>query len=580
MISRRRIIASTGALIGTSAVVAACGNNNNGQGTGTGLSAGSSGSAASASSGGGSPTADVNPGGIANLEQQAAFEYLDPQQIYVNNSSAFARLIYRTLMAWKEDPATGKYELVPDLAADMPTNADGGKTWTFKLKPGIKYMDGTAITAADLKYGVERSMDAQISNGPQYAKLYLLGADKYTGPTKGPLASIEAPDATTITFKLSQPVGYWDQLCTMYTFTPVPRAKDTGAKYDLSPVTMGPYKFQQYDKQSKIVLVKDTNWAAATDPLRTQNFQQIVCLMGLDLTRIDNDLIQDTNGGTNVMFSDDPAPAAINRVTQAPLKSRTLTGTTIFIDYLGIQQNQPALKKPEVRQAILYALDPKASIQALGGPLLRAPIQSFAPPTLKGFEDIKDRFDIGETGNPDKAKQLLQQAGVSNLTLTYAHANTPVATKVAQTIVAALARAGIKVVPKPIEASAYYKTVSTLSNKYDLLRGGWGYDIPDGSTIYPPIFQGGANLYNGTSNLSQLNDPHVNDLIKQALAKPSTDAALPLWQEIDKYIVEQALVIPRFLYKVAPIMGSKVKGVYISPVLGNADIANAYISKT
>ena len=107
-----------------------------------------------------------------------------------------------------------------------------------------------------------------------------------------------------------------------------------------------------------------------------------------------------------------------------------------------------------------------------------------------------------------------------------------------------------------------------------------GYDIPDAATIFPPIFQGGANLYDGTSNLAKLNDPKVNQLIDQALAKPTSAEALPIWQELNKYIVEQSFVIPRFVYKVAPIMGSKVKGAYISPVLGNVDVTNAYISKT
>jgi len=563
MISRRRLIASTGALVATSAVVSACGGGD------------SSSSSATASS-----ADEINPGGIVNLEQTTAFEYLDPQQVYVNNSSAFGRMIYRTLMGYKEDPEKGTYELVPDLASAAPVSSNGGKTWTFKLKQGIKYTDGTPITAGDIKYGVERSMDPAISHGPQYAKLYLTGADKYTGPTKGPLASIVVPDDSTITFNLKQAVGYWDQLCTLYTFVPVPRAKDTGASYDLNPVTMGPYKFQSYNKQSRIVLVKDPNWSKDTDTLRSQNFQQVVMTMGLDEARLDNDLISDTNGGTNVMFSDDPTPADINKVNQEPLKSRTLFGTTIFIQYLAIQQNQAAFKNVKVRNAIAYGLNPKASIQAIGGPLIREPIQSFAPPTLKGFENVPDTFDIGDEGNPDKAKQLLQEAGVTSLTATYAVSNTPTAIQVAQTVVSALARIGVTVVIKPIEASAFYKTVSTQSNSYDFVGGGWGYDIPDAATIFPPIFQGGANLYDGTSNLAKLNDPKVNQLIDQALAKPTSAEALPIWQELNKYIVEQSFVIPRFVYKVAPIMGSKVKGAYISPVLGNVDVTNAYISKT
>ena len=572
MISRRRLLASTGAAIATSAVLAACGGSSSGGGGSTG-----------GSSGGASGMADLDPNGVIHLEQTQPFEFLDPQQIYVNNSSSFARFIYRTLMGWNEK-ADGTFELAPDLADGMPTNADGGKTWTFKVRSGIKYSDGSAITAADIKYGVERSMDAQISNGPQYAKLYLAGADSYTGPGKDKskqLASIETPDDTTIVFKLKQPVAYWDQLCTLYTFTPVPKAKDTGTAYDLNPVTMGPYKFQQYDKENRIVLAKDSNWSADTGSLVHQNFQSVEVSMGVDQSQLDNDLVSDTNNGTNCMFSDDPAPATISRVQVKPLKDRTLTGTTIFVQYIAVRQNQPALKDVRVRQALMYALNPQSSIQAIGGPLLRAQLQSFAPPTLKGFEDVKPTYDVGDTGDTDKAKQLLQQAGVSNLTVTYPYANSGINPALAQTVVEALKRVGVNVVTKPLQGGAYYKTVSNLSSKYDLVPGGWGYDIPDGATIFPPIFQGGDNLYNGTSNLAFLDDPMVNSLIAKALAAASTDEALPFWQQVNKYVVDQALVLPRFVYKVAPIMGSKVKDAYISPVLGNTDVATrGYISKT
>lgn len=569
MISRRRLLASTGAIVASVAAVSACGG-------GTSTTPGAS------SSAGGTPKAgDMNPNGVLNLEQQTPFEHLDPQRVYVNNSSAFARLLYRPLMGWKENPTDGSYELVPDLASAAPTSPDGGKTWTFKIRTGLKFSDGTAITAADVKHGVERSMDPAIPNGPQYAKQYLVGADKYTGPTKGPLASVEVPDASTITFKLKQVVGSWPQLCTLLTFVPVPRLKDTGAAYDNMPVTNASYKIQSYAKTSRIVLVKDPNWDKSTDTLRSQNVTQIVMSMGLELTRVDNDLFSDLNNGTSAMFSDDPTPADINKVNQPAIKSRTLFGSTIFVYYLALQQNQPALKNEKVRQAILYARNPKASIQAIGGPLLRENIQSFAPKSVKGFENVPDTYpDLGEEGNPAKAKQLLQEAGVTNLKLTYAFLNTPVNVQSAQVIVNSMARAGITVVPQPIQADAYYTTVSTQKNKYDMVAGGWGYDIPDGSTIFPPIFQGGTNLYDGTSNLAKLDDPAINALIAKGLAAPTAEAALPFWQQCNAEIVKRALVIPTFLSKVVHVHGSKVKGTYLSPVLGNMDVTNAYISNT
>lgn len=580
MISRRRLLATTGAMIASAAVVSACGGSTSTSGSSASPSSGATGSTGTAAA----PAAgDINASGVLNLEQQIAFEHLDPQRVYVNNSSSIARLMYRSLMGWKENPADGTYELVPDLAAAAPTSPDKGKTWIFKIKPGLKYSDGTVITAADIKYGVERSMDPAIPNGPAYAKLYLIGADKYTGPGKAgtSLASVSVTGTDTITFKLKQVVGSWPQLATLLTFVPVPRGKDTGAAYDNMPTTNSSYKIQSYNTKSKLVLVKDPNWVKATDPLRSQNVTSIICTMGLDEARVDNDLFSDTNGGTNAMFSDDPSAADISKVNTPDVKSRTLFGSTIFVYYLAVQQNQAALKNVKVRQAIMYARNPKASIQVAGGPLLQESVQSFAPKALKGFEDVKDSFpDLGEEGNPTKAKQLLTEAGVTNLKITYAHSNTAKATAGAQALVSAMARAGITLIPQPIASDAYYTTVSTLKNNYDLVAGGWGYDIPDGSTIFPPIFQGGANLYDGTSNLAKLDDPAVNKLIEQGLNAPTAEAALPFWQQCNLEVVSRSLVIPTFQVKVVQVLGSKVKGAYVSPVLGTMDVTNAYISNT
>ncbi len=588
-LNRRKLLGAGSALTATGLAAAACGGGSSSSTTPTasgGSSGGASASASASSDTGGSqagtkvtapPSSAVNQNGILYLINTEAFEHLDPQNIYVNNSQAIARLMFRSLMGYQEDPAAGTFTLTPDLASAMPTHNADFTIWTFKIRTGVKFADGSPVTAADIKYGVERSMDPNIPYGPQYAKQYLVGADKYTGPSKGSLASIVVPDAQTIVFHLSQPVGTWADLCTLPTFIPVPKAKDAGKQYDLHPVCMGPYTIQTYTQNSLLVLTPNTHWDKSTDPLRSQYFKQVNVKMNVDPNTIDQEMFSDGQGGALATF-DDPQPANVAKATSAAYQGRTFSANTSFIAYLQVSTQQKALQDIRVRQAIVYARDPQASLKVLGGTQLFSIATSLAPPFLKGFGGFVSPYpDLGPDGNPAKAKQLLSAAGVSNLKITLPYSNTPVSEKSAQVTTQALARAGITVLAKAIPKSSYYTTISNPANHFDVYSGAWSYDIPDASTIYPPLFRGGSNIYNGSSNYAGTNLPALDAQMTAAL-KLTPDKALPTWLKVNQYMISQALAIPTVQYKVVNMVGTKVKGAYISPVLGILDVSNAYIA--
>ncbi len=154
---------------------------------------------------------------------------------------------------------------------------DGGKTWAFTLRDGVKWEDGSDVTCADIKYGVSRTFaQTVITDGPTYAiSLLDIPKDKdgnsiYKGPyeTKNnDTASFDkavecSSDGKTITFHLNQPAGDFNYTVTLSSFAAVPKAKDTGEKYDTSVVSDGPYKISEYTKGQQLVLVRNPNWSA------------------------------------------------------------------------------------------------------------------------------------------------------------------------------------------------------------------------------------------------------------------------------------------------------------------------------
>ena len=147
------------------------------------------------------------------------------------------RLYTRQLVAFAPKPGPAGARVVPDLATAPGRTTDGGRTWTYTLRPGLRWSDGRPLTSADVKYGIERLFASDvITGGPTWAVQLLDDrAAPYDGPyrDKGGLRSIATPDARTITFTLKQPVGDFPYIVSLPTTAPVPPSRDTGPLYVL-----------------------------------------------------------------------------------------------------------------------------------------------------------------------------------------------------------------------------------------------------------------------------------------------------------------------------------------------------------
>src|SRR5262249_43971930 len=157
------------------------------------------------------------------------------------------------------------------LAESLGKSSNGNKTWTYKLRKGLKYSDGTEITAQDVKYAVERSnFTDELQGGPKYFKQYLVdNPGGYKGPykdkSKTGRKSLQPPDKYTIVFNLNTPFAEFDYLAFMPQTAPVQQAKDTGLNYKKNIVSSGPYKIDSYEPGKQMKLSRNTYWDASTD---------------------------------------------------------------------------------------------------------------------------------------------------------------------------------------------------------------------------------------------------------------------------------------------------------------------------
>jgi len=553
---------------------------------GGGSSSSSTGSAA------GTPT---KGGKITYLEVGEQFNNVDPQRVYTGEDLAlFSGTIFRTLTAYKfsKDAKEGT-SIVPDLATDTGTVADGGKTWSFTLRDGSTFETGAAITCADIKYGVSRTFATDIiTNGPQYAVSMLdipadpAGGSAYKGPYKKTGQDLFDKAVTcdgtgkTITFKLNKPVPDFNYTVTLSSFAPVPQAADTGEKYDDKPVSSGPYKIQTYKKGKggQFILVRNDKWTQDSDPYRKAYPDSWEVDFGLDPAVIDQRLISGAAADQSTI-STQLTPASLPIVFNDPkFADRRTNEFDPYTRYFAVNQKKvPDLK---IRQAIAVALDREALRTNAGGAFAGDYADGAIKPNIgvdyapTGMWDGLLGKTIPATGDPEYAKQLITESGKPAPTITFDYPNTPTNAKAAAIIVASEAKAGITVKPNPIEAGGYYGVVFDPAKAHELINAGWGADWPNASTVIPELF-----TPSGGFNLSQADDKAFND--GSAAAKVELDRAKQAsqWQALNKTASEQVFLIPTRFGRDQRLPGAKIGNAYLWPAYGSWPYGDMYVKQ-
>lgn len=517
-------------------------------------------------------------GGTLVYEESDIPDSLDPGNTYYGFVFNFSRLYARSLTTFP--PAVGDQanQVVPDLAESLGEPSDGGKTWTYTLREGLTYEDGTPITSQDVKYAIERSNFARDvhSNGPAYFAQYLVDNDEpYQGPYKDDseegLKSIETPDDRTIVFHLKQPFTEFDYLLANPQSAPVPREKDTGADYVNNIVSSGSYKFESYDANRGAVLVRNENWDPETDPLRKQLPDRIELSFKVNPETIDNNLL---SGKTHLNL----AGTGVTAQTQSKLLSQDSqdidNATGGRLSYMAINTQLSPLDKVECRRAVQYAVD-KASVQAaLGGEPRGRVASTFLPPDIPGYQDFDLYPSEGDQGDVAKAKEELKACGKPNgfsTTLT-ARSDRDDEIAAATAIQAALKKVGIQAKIQKYPSGKYFTDYSgvpkfTENNNIGLMMMQWGADWPTGFGYLQQVVHGDAIQDAGNTNLSQLDDPEINKLLDSAISNTDEAARTKAYSEVDKKVMESAAVVPLSYFKVLH---------YRSPDLTNVVTSQAY----
>jgi peptide/nickel transport system substrate-binding protein len=541
--------------------------------------------AAAACGGSGGPsgaTGTGQKGGTITVLSAGDVDQIDPGQMYYQFSYQIGYATQRPLLAYKPDSV----DTTPDLAESMPVVSNDGKTVTVKLRGGVRFSPpvNRAVTAADVKYAIERGFATSVANG--YVAAYfgdIVGAPK--GATSGvpSVPGIQTPDKRTIVFKLKRPSGVFQGALGMLITAPVPAeyARKFDAKttsdYGAHQVATGPYMIQNdksgkltgYQPARRIVLVRNPSWNPSTS-WRPAFADQIVFREGFQdptvMTRTILSGAADVNGDTP------PPPAELRSITSNPSQKDQLTFTPQGgARYIGLNTAKPPFDNKFVRMAVAYALDRNALRLTRGGPVDGRIATHFIDPSFtdKGFMQAGgfgfNPFPTAERGSPDldKAREMLRKAGFasgrySGPGLTQVADNTPPGSDTARVVANDLARIGMKVRTISVTHATMFTRFCNVPKQEPNIcpNVGWIADFHEPQAMLDVTFNGKNIVPVNNSNWPQLNDPRINALMDKAETIIDPQARFAAWGKIDRLVTQTAAGIP-WLWETFPTLFSQ-----------------------
>jgi peptide/nickel transport system substrate-binding protein len=524
------------------------------------------------------------------------FDDIDPQRAYTGEDLAFfGATIMRSLTSYVYSPdAAVANGLQPDLAAELGTpNADFTQ-FSFTLRDGLTWQDGSELTCEDVKYGVSRTFATDtIAGGPTFAIQYLdipkddEGESQYKGPYTGEGQALFDDavkcDGKTITFRLNQPVPDFNYTVTLG-FSPVPKAKDTGESYTNEVFSNGPYKIEKYEKGNggSLVLVRNENWNPASDTVRKAYPDRWEVLFGIDGKIGDQRLIASQGNDAFAIGYGGIQPENLTQIFKDPETPNPEFEGRAFSDYdpyaLYYWIDTKKVSNVKHRQAIAVALDRDAIRINSGGAFAGALGDGVIKPNI-GIDYAPTGMwtgllgkEIPDTGDPEYAKQLIAESGEPMPNLTWDYGQTDTRDKEAAIVVSSLARAGINVTANPIPRGQYYGIVFDDQKAHEFGWAGWGPDWPNAATVIAPLFTN-----DGGWNLSRVTDPEWVAKVQAALKEFDREKQAKMWQDLNKEAMEKVFAIPTTFGLSQTLAGDKVGGLYPWAPYGSWPYGELYV---
>jgi len=465
-----------------------------------------------------------------NASDSVVFKYrlatdpptLDPALSTDTTSAAVILKIHDGLVQF--DPIT--LEVIPAIAKSWKISEDG-LHYTFFLRPDVTFHNGRLLTAQDVKYSFQRTLDPKTQSGRTFVLDPIEGSDDFMSRAASEVTGIKILDDLTIRLTLTKPFApFLAQLC-MEAASIVPKEACENSSVTLSSksVGCGPFKFVSWKHDVEIILEKNTDYYASKpgiDILKYRIIQSVPTAFeeykanGLDLL--------------------DQIPTGQIQVIRKKYPDDLKIWPYLSIYYIGLNQSKPPFKdNVSLRQAMNYAIDRSKICQAIKEGLAY-PVAGVLPPGIPGHDDKLEGYPY----DPERAKELLAKAGYPEgkglPEITLWHNRDPRHRLVGQCIQYYLGNIGVKIRLKNVEWAAYIEAVDEAEPL--MFRMGWVADYPDADNFLYTLLN--SSQFGSAGNYSRFSNSEFDTLTLKAKTISDPEERISLYRAAEKIAVQQA----------------------------------------
>jgi len=497
-------------------------------------------------------------GGSITIDLSKNVQTFDPSKSEDLPSDEIITSTYDTLLTYKGETS----DVIGNLASTWDVSADG-KTYTFHLRHDVTFWNGDKMTANSFIAEVERVLQKSTgSPWENYVDPIVVGSTAYHNGQAKSVSGLKAPDPYTLVIQLTKPEPFFLQVMSMHFMSAIDPTwiKKVGDdKYGATqPMGTGAFELKSWDGQTA-VLTKNTHYWKKDESGNALPYLDQVTINVNKNTQVDAMRFQ--LGQTAFLGSNTtgiPSTAYPQFTTSPKLKNDIITQAQGSVHYLGINVQEKPFTNPLVRQALEYAVDKQRIIQLLNGRYIVA--NQPLPPDAFGY--VKDLpADVNYTYDVAKAKQLMQQSGISlPVKTTFYVNNDPDMIKVATAIQSDLAAIGIQASIRSMDWNTFLTDNSKGTEPLFILD--WNQDFPDAYDFMNTLFTTAEMPIN---NSSMYSNPQVDSWLAQAATDTNSQERQDLYKKATVQIMRDATWVPIYYGKSTYAVQPWVHGFFINP---------------
>jgi ABC-type transport system substrate-binding protein len=419
---------------------------------------------------------------------------------------------------------TPEARVEPALAERWEVTPDGSR-YTFHLRRGVTFSDGTTLAAKTVIASWMRALDPKMKGGSVVPLQPIRGARDFAAGKATTVSGLSAPNDSTVVVQLEEPLGIFPKLLAMPVASILVVPPNASAERFAGS---GPWRLVEWKHDDYLLFAKNQNyWGGApkADSLRARIISEPSTAVA-----------EFESGNVDVLLI--PASETQQWEDDESKRDILMSVPALQLVYIGINTTRGPLKDARVRQAINLAIDRKLIAQRLvsGRGRLAAGV---IPPSLGGADTLRAPYPF----DPARAKQLLQQAGYRNgIDVELWVGSNPVYGRMAETVQAYLSQAGIRT--KIVQRESAAAREAARKGQTDMILKDWYADYPDAENFLYPLLHS-ANKGPG-GNVSFFENTEFDRLVTQARREPDEAKRDVLYRQADSLAFVEAPMV--FLY--------------------------------